>query len=136
MVKGSLQGCLFVCKLKSGNFLSRNLTICPLKYKTLLTLCGERFNLYCAVQFYSSIAASTALASWSGQLVGLCPQVTPFRRRITSCAGMPCAKSSMPRVLPGQPLINFTCLTMPPSTSTSIAVEQVPCVLYNKALPP
>ena len=123
-------------KLKLRNFLSIKLKNLSFNSKTLPRLCGERFNLYCTIQFYSSIAASSALASWSGQLVGLCPQVTPFRRRITSCAGMPCTKSSMPRVLPGQPLTNFTCLTMPPSTSTSIAVEQVPCVLYNKVLPP
>ena len=77
--------------------------------------------------FCCSLAASSALASWSGQDVGFEPQRMPCRREISSSTSMPSASRATPCVLPLQPPIKRTFETLLPSSSNRIWREQTPC---------
>ena len=75
--------------------------------------------------------ASTACASWSGQLVCLLPQVTPRNLFTTSSASMPSTRRDMPHVLPWHPPRNVTlCNLLSSSMSTFMSLLHVPCVGY------
>ena len=78
--------------------------------------------------FYSVIILR-ALASWSGQEVGLPLQLIPSRRAITSLAFIPLASLATPWVLPLQPPMNSMLTTvLLLSSSMAMACAQTPCV--------
>ena len=71
-----------------------------------------------------------ALASWSGQDVGLSRHNIPSRRAMMSSIFIPSTRAPMPCKFPWHPPVNLTFLTIPSSTSKSIMREHVPCVVY------
>ena len=87
---------------------------------------GQRCQLV-----YLFFNASIASASWSGQLVGLFPHVTPRSLSATLSASMPSTRRDMPQVLPWHPPRNVTlCMMLFSPMSTFISLLHVPCVGY------
>lgn len=88
----------------------------------LLVVCGNHFSLR---------TSKMAVASWSGQLVGLLPQRIPFNLFAASAAFIPSQRLAMPCVFPEHPPRKRRFLIFPSlSMSKSISFEQVPVVVY------
>ena len=103
-------------KVKHSSFVinfrkAKNLTACN------LCICGSGLKYYL---FSSERASSNAFANWSGQDVFLNPHSVPLSFSITSEAFIPSDSFATPWVLPLQPLINWTFLTIPFSISKLI----------------
>ena len=77
----------------------------PSFYIMLLT---NSFICCFSIAYLLFFKASIASESWSGQLVGLLPQVIPRSLAITSSASMPSTRRETPQVLPMHPPTNET----------------------------
>lgn len=73
---------------------------------------------------YFPVASSSAMASWSGQLVPFEPHSMPLRRAITSSAFWPLTNELMPCRLPWQPPANVT-LKMVLSSLSSMSIRRL-----------
>ena len=77
-----------------------------------------------------SLYCVNALASWSGQDVGLNPHLMPDILFIASSISMPSISAATPCVLPEQPPSKCTLVILLSTTSKSIEREHTPDVLY------
>ena len=80
--------------------------------------------IICFLTLYLPIASSSAMASWSGQLVPFEPHSMPLRRAITSSAFWPLINELMPCRLPWQPPANVT-LKMVLSSLSSMSIRRL-----------
>ena len=83
---------------------------------------------------YASWIWRKALQSWSGHEVGRFPHRMPSNFSMTSSIFIPFTNARMPCRLPLHPPQKKTSLITPSSTSSSMWLLQVPCVLYTNFL--
>ena len=84
--------------------------------------------------FSLSYASLTAIASWSGQEVGLKPHLIPLSLFSICSTVSPSVSDEIPCKFQLHPPVNLTFDTMSPFNSKSICVEQVPFVLYEYSM--
>lgn len=96
--------------------------------RCFLLLCFLICSFY--LYLYLPIASSSAVASWSGQLVPFEPHSMPLRRAITSSAFWPLINELMPCRLPWQPPAKATLpIVLSSLSSMSIRRLHVPLVV-------